>query len=622
MKNISITYFSVIFLLFGSCSLFEDKKDDNPNDKLFGGKEIRAKIKLPEGLTAFDPETLKVVSNIGSSPVNKGQFVLGTNGEFTAYFASYSNSEVAMMGYSYPGSTDLDISPRSTALAMVMMTPAVMSISAEGKKALIAKVQNDPAFVLLESEIIKNLKSGRSLFNKNNAGIAQALGQLFSSASARLKNEEQKLSVNVIRSGRSFVFNNKGSAISTVIGIYKDSTRVGKIVVEGMSVVPASIEEIFKGISGNLSDPVAKDFSLQGDGLFKFKYRTGRPGSSIGPEHDEAFYENLFQFSFNLFQTLSSITPSTSCLNSIRAQTFSTIKSISDLKSDTNMEIGTILYIMSTITLDKIEILYGCVGEEMEISWYSKFKKYLEFLSEPSNEIALGANTSIFGIQWASFEPSIDVCFKATGNQVEENEECTDTFIDPRDGNVYQIVKIGNQTWFAENLRYAGNIPNVQSQQAWIAIWNNGNPTGQPAWAYYNNDANNNLVYGKLYNWYAVNTGTLCPQGWRIPTDEEWSILTNFLGGESVAGGKMKSVTDWIVASAGSTNQSGFTALPSGIRDENGEFFNQGSIEHWWSSSPIGFNGAWARDLSGTYDGVYRFAYRTVNGFSCRCLRD
>jgi hypothetical protein len=153
MKNISITYFSVIFLLFGSCSLFEDKKDDNPNDKLFGGKEIRAKIKLPEGLTAFDPETLKVVSNIGSSPVNKGQFVLGTNGEFTAYFASYSNSEVAMMGYSYPGSTDLDISPRSTALAMVMMTPAVMSISAEGKKALIAKVQNDTAFVLLESEI-------------------------------------------------------------------------------------------------------------------------------------------------------------------------------------------------------------------------------------------------------------------------------------------------------------------------------------------------------------------------------------------------------------------------------------------------------------------------------------
>lgn len=110
---------------------------------------------------------------------------------------------------------------------------------------------------------------------------------------------------------------------------------------------------------------------------------------------------------------------------------------------------------------------------------------------------------------------------------------------DTRDGNEYKTVKIGTQTWFAENLRYAGSIPQVASQEAWAAIWNNGNPTGQPAWAYNNNDANSIAVDGKLYNWYAVNTGSLCPPGWHIPTDAEWATLITYLGGGAVAGGKL-----------------------------------------------------------------------------------
>ncbi|GMQ24549.1 hypothetical protein Aoki45_12310 [Algoriphagus sp. oki45] len=196
------------------------------------------------------------------------------------------------------------------------------------------------------------------------------------------------------------------------------------------------------------------------------------------------------------------------------------------------------------------------------------------------------------------------------------------TFTDPRDGNVYKTVKIGNQVWFAENLRYAGNIPQVASQQAWAAIWNSGNPTGQPAWAYYNNDPSYNDTYGKLYNWYSVRTGTLCPPGWHIPTDAEWTTLTNYLGGPFAAAGKMKSVTGWDAPNTGATNESGFTGLPGGNRGPYGAFNALGSRGFWWSSSPNGSSTAWSRDLEGAGLNIALTHYNWTLGLSCRCLRD
>lgn len=179
------------------------------------------------------------------------------------------------------------------------------------------------------------------------------------------------------------------------------------------------------------------------------------------------------------------------------------------------------------------------------------------------------------------------------------------TFTDPRDGNVYKTVKIGNQTWFAENLRYAVN-------------WNNGNQTGQPALSY------NNTIYGKLYNWYAVNTATLCPQGWHIPTDAEWTILTNFLGGVEAAGGKMKSVTGWTAPNTAATNESGFTGLPGGYRIVNGEIVLLGSWGYWWSSTPYGYgtNSAVLWSLGRSSGGISTGYYLRTGALSCRCLKD
>jgi uncharacterized protein (TIGR02145 family) len=213
-------------------------------------------------------------------------------------------------------------------------------------------------------------------------------------------------------------------------------------------------------------------------------------------------------------------------------------------------------------------------------------------------------------------------CEKSASVTIEEEGPEYGTFTDPRDGNVYKTVKIGNQTWFAENLRYAGNIPQVASKEEWLKIYYN--KTSQPAWVYYNNDPNYNSIYGKLYNWYAVNTGSLCSQGWHIPTLEEWKYLRDFLGGYLVGGGKMKSQTGWNAPNQGATNESGFSGLPGGERyfNSNSEFYGLGKYGFWWSSSTRDDRDAYSFSLYYTDSNPYLVYYEKVRAQSCRCIKD
>ena len=184
------------------------------------------------------------------------------------------------------------------------------------------------------------------------------------------------------------------------------------------------------------------------------------------------------------------------------------------------------------------------------------------------------------------------------------------------DGYDYRTVAIGNQCWFAENLRSdnyrsGAAIPGNLTDGEWKT-------TTAGAQAVYENDPKRLSTYGRLYNWYAVNDARgLCPSGWHVPSDEEWTELTDGLGGEEVAGKQLK--TD----SWGGTNASGFSAFPGGFRDYyNGYFFNLGDYGFWWSSSPSG-SYAWDRYLVSSYSYVYRGSYYGVRGgYSVRCVRD
>jgi len=192
-------------------------------------------------------------------------------------------------------------------------------------------------------------------------------------------------------------------------------------------------------------------------------------------------------------------------------------------------------------------------------------------------------------------------------------------------GNVYNTVKIGDQCWLKENLRSTKyndgtNIPNVTDNSTWANLTT-------PAYCWYNNDyATYGSVYGALYNWYTVDTEKLCPIGWHVPSDTEWTQLTDYLGGESVAGSKLKEAgtTHWNSPNTGATNESGFTALPAGNRSAIpiGEFININQYTFYWSSTQQDGNNAFFIYLM--YNMVLSQTNNTnkVTGLSIRCLKD
>jgi uncharacterized protein (TIGR02145 family) len=145
------------------------------------------------------------------------------------------------------------------------------------------------------------------------------------------------------------------------------------------------------------------------------------------------------------------------------------------------------------------------------------------------------------------------------------------------------------------------------------------------AWSYYNNSATNNAQYGKLYNWFAVNNANkICPTGWHVPTDAEWTTLENFLGGTSVSGGKMKSqgISYWSSPNTGADNSSGFSSLPGGYRLDAGTYQGTNSEGIWWSASEASSANAWYRYLEfNRFDG-FRANFDKGSGFSVRCVKD
>ena len=178
------------------------------------------------------------------------------------------------------------------------------------------------------------------------------------------------------------------------------------------------------------------------------------------------------------------------------------------------------------------------------------------------------------------------------------------TFTDPRDDKVYQTVVIGNQKWLAENLAYA--------------------PSSGNYWVYDNDDANLE-VYGYLYDWQTALD--VCPAGWHLPSDEEWTELTDYLGDN--ASGKLKATGTieagtglWYDPNTGATNETDFTALPGGYRDGNGGFNDVGDNGHWWSATENVTNIAWYRGMYYNFSNVGRYYSYTEFGFSVRCLRD
>jgi uncharacterized protein (TIGR02145 family) len=217
---------------------------------------------------------------------------------------------------------------------------------------------------------------------------------------------------------------------------------------------------------------------------------------------------------------------------------------------------------------------------------------------------------------WYVYEISTDTTFSYTCAPAFAT--CGDVVY--HDGYHYSTVLIGEQCWFSENCRY---LPEVSPSSAgsetspYYYVYGYEGSTVAEAHATANYE-----TYGVLYNWPAVMTEGICPSGWHIPSDEEFTELTDFLGGEGVAGGKMKEAgyDHWNSPNTGATNSSGWTGLPGGFRYSGG-FDNYGDDGYWWSASGSG-SFSWVRVLIDVDDDVYRGNSSRDYGFSARCVRD
>jgi len=196
------------------------------------------------------------------------------------------------------------------------------------------------------------------------------------------------------------------------------------------------------------------------------------------------------------------------------------------------------------------------------------------------------------------------------------------------DGNFYPTVINGNQEWMAENLRVThfsngDAIPEVTDNAAWNAV-------GSPAWCYLENNAANNVVFGKLYNAYVVEDARqVCPTGWHVPTNEEWATFVDFLGGSNEAGTALRTTGTinegtgfWPFDNVQSTNSSGFSAQPSRFRGDDGAFPTQIYSANWWTRTAAGTETLYTRSIYSFSNMVFNQDLNRPYGISIRCLRD
>jgi uncharacterized protein (TIGR02145 family) len=195
------------------------------------------------------------------------------------------------------------------------------------------------------------------------------------------------------------------------------------------------------------------------------------------------------------------------------------------------------------------------------------------------------------------------------------------------EGISYKTISIGSQLWMAENLRTSRfndgtSIPKLATDAEWSNVIT-------PAYCWFNNnDTLYGKIYGAYYNWFAVSTGKLCPDGWHVPTDDDWQQMINYLGGNNSAGSKIKEVgtNNWVLPNTSATNASGFTALPTGMRGSvDGTFAGQGSYGGWWTateSNPSPMGAAWTRWIHADTTVVVRSEVFKKDGFGIRCVKD
>ncbi len=614
MKNLSrgiliaITY--IFFLTYlTSCKKERENNTSKPNDTI---SKIEGNIILSDSLN-IDLEKLVVHSSIDENNVKSGLYEINVQGYYSTQFVSNDKNQVLLLGYTYPNG-NFDITVKSTALALAMNTPSAMFLTNEGKKQMVENILVDQNLPILEKAIERLISEDLSILDTSSLELLPELDALFKSVVK--KKTAKSIPVNLFQGGRFLTFSTKNT-FNSVVGVYQDGQKLSQFTIQGVNIFPTSLGQLYTSIVDPTVDIDQIDYEMIGDGQFEFRIRTGKPGFNDGSmESNEAFFSNITDFSFD---ALSYLFPDVSkgCQAELRKEIRKSLKQAKGFNTNSNVNYN--IRVAMDFVYDKANFLLTHCPDAIPLKgeWLKKMKFLFKKLDAAAS-LGTSFNEAWFAAQWSLSSPEVDTCFYATGNSVGICDDCGTTVTDI-DGNIYPVVKIGGQCWMAENLRTtryndSSIIPQIISHNGWDAV-----STG--AYCYYNNNSNTKKFFGKLYNHYAVRTEKLCPKGWHIPSDSEYQTLIDELGGESIAGQKLKSTEQgtwqlsipWI----SNTNSSGFSAVAGGHRDNNGfdgilqhAFYHTSSNFH---TLLIGFsnNGAVIRG-----NGI------PIEGYSCRCLKD
>lgn len=279
---------------------------------------------------------------------------------------------------------------------------------------------------------------------------------------------------------------------------------------------------------------------------------------------------------------------------------------------------------------DPADITAGTPLSAIQLNATAEVPGTFVYTPEIGTSLAIGTNQELK----VDFTPTDTASYYVTSKTIKINV-IDSIYTDPRDGNVYRLVTIGKQVWMAENLRYlpsvAGPATGSTSTPCYYVYGYNGTSvTNAKA-------TDNYATYGVLYNWPAAMNGAtssdtnpsgvrgICPPGWHLPSNAEWTQLVNHLIGKAFAGGKLKEAgtTHWLSPNTGATNESGFTALPGGYRSDYGSFRIVGYAGYWWSATAeYEKTYAWLWELSNIGSDVNSFDYDKELGYSVRCVRD
>jgi Fibrobacter succinogenes major domain (Fib_succ_major) len=611
----------LLLLLCLSLFVISCNKDDDHSDNSLEQKEISGTIILPSGID-INTEQWSAHSPLADGSVVGNKFELNIFKNTTSTILIQNGDKVVLMGYRRIGEGGLEITTESTAKALIMCLPIMASIAAESRFQIIDNAAILPEFETLKTEIESNLVSGNDLFDLQNEALFTALGNVIQKISSnpdgRLASKKNLLSepVQVEQDNRNLTFSNNHIAYTTVIGIYKDEQKLNTIQIDGVDAFPTSISNLANGIFGGGTTlfgngKVSEAYNFNDDGNYKVKIRTGLPlQDDDTEEYDQALRANLIHASklaLNIF--LPAIeNENTGCFTNLAQEV---CEAINDAE---NLDAKKAVYLAFKHTLKSTENFYKCVyGKNLDFSatYFGKVGKLYSVFSELADRIdnlgSIYANTgnlTFLATQWAIANPKVDLCLMVEGGNV--NMCCGNDAVTDIDGNTYDAIMIGTQCWMKQNLHVShyknGDIiPQVTDKEEWGYL-----TTG--AWCYYENITANDTMYGKLYNWYAVNDSRgIAPEGWHVPESNEWNGV----------------------------NANNFMGLKGGyVYEVNGEnhFIDLGNKGYWWTSTTVG-GGCGAQyyvldsGLSAPVPNFpcssdYDWHFYKFHGYSVRCVKD